>query len=422
MTEFGQTLGNKTLARSYNVLIVEDDPDDFFIANRHIGKTDGAPHVVHHMPDAKSACAFLETPGRLPGPDADGAIDVILLDLRLPDAIGFSALQQINQITNGDIPVIMLSGMNDDGAAQESLHLGAQDYLPKAEMTAALLSRSVRYAIERQKSRQQEREANRKLSHTAAELKKAKAELEELNAQKDRFFSIMAHDLRTPFNGVLGMAQLLRDDIVLDTPEQRKEYAELIFGAAESAQKLLEDLLEWSRVRLGQNAPNPEPFSVSGIVDNALPYAAPLAQRKGVEIINAVGGDAAEVQAFADFPMVDTVLRNLLSNAVKFTEPDGTVTVGANAGGDAVEIWVRDTGIGMCEKSVGNLFRLDSSVSNLGTDGERGTGMGLILCQEMVERNGGAIHVESTEGSGSTFTITLPRAANDGPALSECGD
>jgi two-component system, sensor histidine kinase and response regulator len=229
--------------------------------------------------------------------------------------------------------------------------------------------------------------------------------LSKLNAQKDKFFSIIAHDLRSPFNSILGFSQLLKEKVENNDYEGIGKYAEIISQSSQRTMDLLMNLLEWSRSRTGKLEFNPEHFELVDVVHEIVALFDEIARQKSISIVKVV---PHSFPIFADKPMINTILRNLVSNAIKFTQPGGLVTVSANRVNQDIAISVNDNGLGIAAERVSRLFRIDESYSTPGTGNEKGTGLGLILCKEFVEKHGGRIWVESEEGMGSTFIINLP--------------
>ncbi|MDP3148357.1 MAG: PAS domain S-box protein [Ignavibacteria bacterium] len=241
-------------------------------------------------------------------------------------------------------------------------------------------------------------------------IEKTNKELINLNAEKDKFFSIIAHDLRSPFHGFLSMTEMMADSREEISQADLVEYSKKLNRAANNLYKLLENLLAWAQVKNGSIDFAPINFDLSMIVFQNIDTLNQQAQQKGITIINEIEHGQ---KVYADEKMVGSVLRNLLSNAVKFTKKDGIITLKANAASnDMIEIAVEDTGIGISERLVNKLFKLDEKVGRKGTEGESSTGLGLLLCKEFVEKHGGKIWVESEEGKGSTFTFSLPKKDN----------
>jgi PAS domain S-box-containing protein len=236
-------------------------------------------------------------------------------------------------------------------------------------------------------------------------MKKAEFELKELNASKDKFFSIIAHDLKNPFNTIIGFSEVLKDELKSMDDDAIKNYAGLINTSAVQTFRLLENLLEWANSQLGKILFNPGYFNLSDIVAEEFLNLNDLAMGKGIELNNSLPVD---LLILADVNMIKTIMRNLLTNAIKFTHRNGKVEVSATADNTHIEISVSDSGIGMTPVIIDKIFRLDGNLSTRGTEDEKGTGLGLILCKEFVEKHGGKIWVESEPGKGSEFKFTLP--------------
>ena len=243
--------------------------------------------------------------------------------------------------------------------------------------------------------------------------KKAEAEIESksnevlrLMAEKDKFYSIIAHDLRSPFNVFLGFTQMMAEDLPRLRPEEIQLIAKMMRTSANNLYNLLENLLEWSRLQRGISNSNPKKLLLKKIITESISSVMPIANKKGIMVDIEIPG---EITVFADENMLGSIVRNLTTNAVKYTENGGNVSIAAKTvSGNSVEISVRDTGIGMSSTMVEDLFRLDVQTNRKGTDGEPSTGLGLLLCKDFIEKHGGKIWVESEEGKGSTFRFTLP--------------
>ncbi len=245
--------------------------------------------------------------------------------------------------------------------------------------------------------------AERKKAEAA--LREAHGELQELNASKDKFFSIISHDLRSPFSILLGFTQLLEENLEQYSYEENRSKVAHIRASAERLYALLENLLTWSRIQRGAMEHQPETIDLAEIAEDNVALFAPKAEHKQITLRSAIPENTL---AYADYSMVDTVLRNLISNALKFTPAEGRIDVSASVRAPYIEVAVSDIGRGIPFEDISKLFRIDVQYTNPGTAGEKGTGLGLILCQELVERNGGKIWVESEIGKGTTFTFTLP--------------
>ena len=231
-------------------------------------------------------------------------------------------------------------------------------------------------------------------------------QLQELNATKDKFFSIIAHDLRSPFQGFLGMTEMMLENIGEFTAEELAKLIGEINHSAQNLYKLLQNLLDWAQLQRGSFSFTPEEFSLSTIVSENIEQIKKRALQKGITLINKV---PEEQKVFVDGRMVNSILGNLLSNAIKFTRKEGEVTIKTKTiSNTMLEISIADTGMGMSDSFIKKLFKIDEKVGRKGTEGEPSSGLGLLLCKEFVEKHGGKIWVESEEEKGSTFYFTLP--------------
>ncbi len=238
------------------------------------------------------------------------------------------------------------------------------------------------------------------------ELTEKNAQLAELNANKDKFFSIISHDLRSPFTVLLGYSQLLDEELERYSRDEIKKCVEQLRASAERLHALLQNLLTWSRIQRGAMEYVPETIDIRYITSENIDLFISKASHKQITLRNAV---VSETYTYADSQMVNTILRNLLSNALKFTPTGGCIDVSARQHEAHVEVAISDTGIGIKQEDFPKLFRIDTRYTNIGTAGEQGTGLGLSLCKDLIEKNRGRIWVESEVGKGTTFTFTLPK-------------
>lgn len=243
------------------------------------------------------------------------------------------------------------------------------------------------------------------LENTLNQLNETNAELQQANATKDKFFSIIAHDLRSPFNSIIGFSDLLAEQIKMKDVEGIDKYAQIIIESSNKAMDLLMNLIEWSRSETGRMNFNPELLNIEHFVHEIIPLYDNIAEQKSITIKHNLPHN---VSVLADKAMISTVLRNLIANAIKFTMPGGEVTISGVKQHNKILFSISDTGVGISQDNMERLFRLDQSCSTLGTGKEKGTGLGLILCKEFVEKHDGKIRVESQENVGSTFYFTLP--------------
>jgi len=230
-------------------------------------------------------------------------------------------------------------------------------------------------------------------------------ELRKLNSTKDKLFSIIAHDLRSPFNSIIGFSELLIGNEKKSHEAQSKKYASLINSTATNTLVLLDNLLNWAKSQTNQLNYNPRKTNLSSIIREVIISSNSLTYLKNITL-KIVQNE--EVEVYADQNMVMIVLRNLISNAVKYTNHGGEINVIIIPGTTQVEISVSDNGVGMDEEKIKTLFNISSNTTSPGTANEKGSGLGLVLCKEFVEKLGGNIWVESEKGKGSNFKFTLP--------------
>lgn len=236
-------------------------------------------------------------------------------------------------------------------------------------------------------------------------LQENEARLEELNATKDKFFSIIAHDLRSPVTSIIGFSEMMLRDIQKNDLENIEKYTRIILNSTNKTMDLLSNLLEWARMQTGKLRFNPARCELNEIVNQAIDLLESSFQQKSISISFI---PLQKTFIIADREMLSNVLRNLLSNAIKFTHENGKVEVDISTGTQNVLVRISDNGIGISMKNISNLFKLDKSFSTKGTRDEQGTGLGLLLCKEFIGKHDGSIWAESEPGKGSSFYFTLP--------------
>ncbi len=331
--------------------------------------------------------------------------DLILLDIMMPEMDGYDVCKRLksNPITRG-IPVIFLTARTDAEGIARGFSLGAVDYVTKPFQKEELLARVKTHLTLQEQQRTLDRYADL-LEEKNLELRQKNLRLEESNANKDKFFSLIAHDLKSPMTGFLSLAELFENTDNMQ-PEQFKEFIRQFRASAENLFQLLENLLTWARIQRGLIGHAPQWANLGDIIHQNVALMAQNARQKKIVLVNSV---AQEVFVYADTHMLEAVIRNLLSNALKFTKPGGNVDITTADAGDFVTVSISDNGIGMTEEKCAKLFRVGAKIQSKGTADEKGTGLGLILCKEFVEKNGGSIGVESRPERGTTVWFTLPK-------------
>ncbi len=236
-------------------------------------------------------------------------------------------------------------------------------------------------------------------------LKSYANDLKILNANKDKFFSIIAHDLKSPFNAFLGLTEIMAEELQTMSLEEIQRIAISMQSSAKNLFSLLENLLQWSKIQQGKFEFKPINIGLNSLINFNIEIFLESSNIKGIEIINQISED---IEIEADVPMFNSITRNLISNAIKFTKKGGKIIIfSEKIDSQFIKISIKDNGIGMNEDILKKIFKIDEQSSRLGTEGESSTGLGLLLCKEFVEIHGGKIKVESVEGKGSIFSFTM---------------
>lgn len=244
--------------------------------------------------------------------------------------------------------------------------------------------------------------------HQQELLKRSNIELKETNATKDKLFSIIAHDLKNPIGNISAISNLLSESIKNNEKETTDELLSMIGSQTKESTALLETLFEWAKSQTGQFSFNPLSHHLKEIVGRVIEIHQPAAILKKITIESIIPD---EVTVFADLNMLKTILRNLISNAIKFTYPGGLIQISAELKSNGTEIIVSDNGVGMDKNALLSLFHIDNSNTTRGTADEKGTGLGLIICKEFIEKHGGNIKAESEKEKGTRFIFFLPEAS-----------
>lgn len=250
-------------------------------------------------------------------------------------------------------------------------------------------------------------DANEQIRVQKKELERLNQQLRDANLAKDRFYSIIAHDLRNPLQFLLLSSDLLDSEYSMNAESWVRKFIGKVFKTARHLSELLENLLQWSLSQYGELESRPKNLDLNILSDENIDYFIDIARDKGILLESKI---PENTWVFADEEMVKSILRNLVSNAVKFTSAGGKVFLSTSRDGDFIHVLVRDTGVGIAPEIQTQLFKLWQNTTTNGTAKEKGTGMGLVLCKEFIERNGGQLKVESTVGHGALFEFTLPVA------------
>ena len=363
-----------------NILIVDDLPANLKILGA-ILESEG--YVVRPVPNGRLALQVSEK--EMP--------DLILLDIMMPEMDGFEVCRQFKENPDlKDIPIIFISALSDSSDIVKALKAGGVDYITKpfnAEEVIVRVGTHLKIFMQKKEIEQQNKQ------------------LQKLNSERDKIYSIIAHDLRGPFNGFLGLTQILAEELAgMSLREIQSVSANMRFSAV-NLYRLLENLLDLTRLQQGLIKVKQEEVQILHVADKSLVMILEQAKNKGLVIETII---PVNLKAFADSNILQSIIRNIVSNAVKFTPKDGKITLSAYILDDSfIEISVRDTGIGMSNEMINNLFSIELQVNRHGTEGEPSTGLGLMICKDFIEKHGGRFIIESEEGKGSNFRFTVPR-------------
>lgn len=318
-------------------------------------------------------------------------VDLVLLDVMMPEIDGFEVCRYIkSNPKNEGIPVIFLTALSEKANIVKGFELGAVDYITKPFNKEELLSRIKNHLD---------------LKFARDELQILTNNLAESNAIKDKMFSVIGHDLRSPVGSIKMMLNFMLSNIESYDLSKIKESITSLSKTSEEVFNLLENLLWWARSQNGTLACIPEEIELCSLITSLYFLNKESLSIKNIKLETAIDKDC---KVYADMNMLKTVLRNLISNAIKFTHLGGQVSISACEVDSTTIIKIADTGIGIAEENLKNLFNEKSMISSPGTNNESGSGLGLILCKNFVHANQGEISVESMPQKGSVFTITLP--------------
>lgn len=328
--------------------------------------------------------------------------NLILLDVMMPEMNGFDVCEKIKQNERTkDIPIIFLTAKADIEDIQKGFEVGAVDYITKPFNLVELKAR-VKNHVDLYNSQYELKTLNERLSASENALKLA-------NDTKNKFFSIIAHDLKSPFSGFMGLSEMLANNMDKMKPEMVESISKSMSEESKRLYTLLENLLEWSNSQMGLADVNLMKIDLNDVTKRTVETYSQNAVLKNITINNTVEKNSF---VLADNYMLNTIFRNLISNAIKFTRQNGIINISTivNNESQTYTIVIEDNGIGMKEDVLSQIFNIDSKHTSLGTANEKGTGLGLVLCKEFVEKNGGRIFADSEFGQGTTFYFTLPMA------------
>jgi two-component system, sensor histidine kinase and response regulator len=366
------------------IILIEDNPADAQIFQEYLSNIQAVRYNIEVFGDLTESFDVLK------GAD----YDVVISDLNLPGSSGLNTCRTLlRQFPN--ISLILLSGQDDSDIAHELVKMGAQDFLVKNKINDYVLKKAIDFAIERKKLQEKILKSEQNLNHT-----------------KDKFFNIIAHDLRSPFNGLLGLTEIMDTEFDSYNDKEKKRIIGKIRETVGSTYKLVENLLEWARMQTGNIKPNPEMIVLNELVNEILKLIKASIDLKSISIENNISDDC---WVFVDRNHLSFIIRNILTNAIKFTLRYGTIVLSSeilkskmNNSNFLTCLSISDNGVGITVENLRKIFKIDQKISTRGTDNEQGTGLGLLLCKDFAELNGGSVLLKSNINEGTEVRIYLP--------------
>jgi signal transduction histidine kinase len=337
-------------------------------------------------------------------------IPIMISDYIMPGLKGDELLEKVHDISPKTLNILLTGQASVDGIGNAINKGNLYRFIPKPwdandlALTVTEAIKSYDNSIKLEKRTQELEELTKTLE---LKVEERTEELQIANKTKDKFFSIIAHDLKNPFNYLIGMTGIINEYMDSMEPEELKELIGKLQESAKNAFNLLQNLLDWARSQRDALQMNPAPVSINLIVTNSITPLLDLALEKDIVISNKID---TETKVLVDEYMITTVVRNIVSNAIKYTRNNGEVSFTSNEKDGMMTISVTDNGVGMSERILGKLFKIGENVTVKGTKDEGGTGLGLILCAEFISKHKGKIWAESKEGEGSTFHFSIPIA------------
>jgi signal transduction histidine kinase len=361
------------------VLIVEDNPGDAQLTAVALAESKQPKFHITFASTMQMACELLYS---------DSIIDIVLLDLSLPDIRGEDTVLRMCNVAPG-LPIIIMTGLDNIPFAQRMVALGAQDYLVKGDFTYQLLWRAISYAITRM--------------HQTLERETLVRELRDSVNMKNKLLGLLAHDLRNPIGAINGHAEIMEMTGETDLSKQMVKSLRAIQESATYMNGLIEDVLSIALANASEIIVNRKRNDMEAIVRKVADMEAVHSKKKQVRLHI----DAKQIWADVDALKIEQVLDNLINNAIKFSKPNDVVTISVINTGDGVRLAVSDHGSGISSETMKNLFK-PFIKGKPGTAGEPSNGLGLYICSQIVEAHGGKIHIDTKDGVGTTFAVNLP--------------
>ena len=371
---------SKPQNRDFSILVVDDNKENLRVVSNFL-KSEG--YQIALSLNADDAHNILN----------ENKIDLVLLDVMMPGTDGFTfckILQKDEALK--EVPVIFLTAKTETSDLVEGFSAGGVDYITKPFQKEELIARVNNHIA---------------LAYAKQQVLEQAEQIRQINRTKDRLYSVIAHDIKSPFANISMLISTLAEGYLEPGSEEYTEILQNINSSTQETYALLVNLLQWTRSQTGALELSKEMLNVKELTQNTLRFLEPQAKKKDIMLVD----DTAEgVQINADMNMMKSVLQNLVSNAIKFTPRGGEIKVTAKQEQDNAIINVSDNGIGISQDNMNKLFIDEGQVTTRGTEDEKGSGLGLLLVKDFIQRNEGTISVDSKEGEGTTFTLRFPAA------------
>ncbi len=362
----------------FSILVVDDNKENLKVVSNFL-KNEG--YQIALALNADDAMNILR----------NNSIDLILLDVMMPGTDGFTMCRMLKQNEQlADIPVIFLTAKTETSDLVEGFESGGVDYITKPFQKEELVARVNNHIALT--------DAKKKIIQQAEEIQK-------INRTKERLYSVIAHDIKSPFSNISMLISTLADGYLEPGSEEYDEILQSINRSSHETYALLENLLQWTRSQTGNLEIAPEAINLKELVGNVARVIEPVAAKKGIALHHTIPDN---IVMELDHNMMRSVFQNLISNAIKFTRKGGEILVSAEKSGNKAIIRVQDNGIGISEENIKKLFEDEGQLTTRGTDDEKGSGLGLLLIKDFVQRNKGSIAIESKIDYGTTFILTFP--------------
>lgn len=340
--------------------------------------------------------------------EAGYEVPVVISDYLMPGMRGDEFLIKVHEKNPNTLKILLTGHANIEGIANAINKANLYRYIPKPwdrDDLILTVREAVRSFIQELEIKKQNIELEKINDNLEQLVEERTKELEKANATKDKFFSIIAHDLKNSFTGLLGYSDILLSDFDRFPDEEKKTIISAIRQVSEGTYKLLQNLLEWASVQTGNIQFNPEKFELNGFLSDEFNLQQTLAAKKEITMDYQSGDD---LKILADKNMLSTVFRNVISNAIKFTKKGGQITITLASDEHFALISVKDTGMGIKAENIEKIFKVNENYKTHGTDNEEGTGLGLILSKEFINKNGGDIFIQSEPEVGTQVSFTIP--------------